>query len=72
MAKNDRTRPDGRSAEERATEARKKAEKQHGALDNPDIADEPSEIRNGLYFVGVVAFALGLNLVVLVVVSGGQ
>lgn len=70
MAENDGSRSP--SAERRVTEARKKAQKDHGALDNPDVPNEPSEIRNSVYFVGVMAGALILNLVVLVVVSGGR
>ncbi|NJD29283.1 MAG: hypothetical protein FIA92_13430 [Chloroflexi bacterium] len=71
MAEKDRQRR-SRSAERRATESRQRAEKDRAALDNPEIPDEPSEIRNGLYFVAVVVFGIVLNLVVLVVVSGGQ
>jgi hypothetical protein len=59
------------SAEERATHVRQKAEKDVGLLDNPDVDDEPSEIRHTFYFVGVILFGLVLNLVVMVIVSGG-
>ena len=62
----------GDSAEKRATRARQKAEHDVGLLDNPEVAGEPSEIRHLLYFVVIVAIGLGLNLVAMLVVSGGR
>jgi hypothetical protein len=47
MADNDGQRRNG-SAERRLTEARKHAETERAALDNAEVPDEPSEIRNGL------------------------
>jgi hypothetical protein len=67
-----RRRSAGESAEERATHARQKAEKDVGLLDNPDVEDEPSEIRHTAYFVGVMLGGLVLNLLVMVIVSSGQ
>ncbi len=61
-----------RSAERRATEARKRAEQDRAAMDNPEVEDEPSEIRHAVYFTAILVFALLLNLVVLIAVSGGQ
>jgi hypothetical protein len=67
-----RRRGESESAEERATHARQKAEKDVGLLDNPEIDDEPSEIRHTAYFVGVMLGGLVLNLLVMVIVSGGR
>ena len=59
------------TVEKKMTEARKHAEHDVGLLDNPAVADEPSEIRHLAYFGIVIAFALVLNLVLLLVVAGG-
>lgn len=67
-----RRRSRGSSAERRATEARQSAETDVGLLDNPDVADEPSEIRHALYFVGILGTGIVLNLVAMLIVSGGR
>jgi hypothetical protein len=60
------------SAERRATAARKAAESDHGLLDNPEVEDEPSEIRHTLYFGAVLGFALLVNVLVMLVAAGGR
>lgn len=59
-------------AERRTTRTRQRAERDHAAMDNPVIEDEPSDIRHAVYFIGILAFAFVLNLAVLILVSGGQ
>jgi hypothetical protein len=60
------------SVEKRATRARQKAEHDVGILDNPEVPGEPSEIRHLIYFAAVVAIGIGLNLLAMLVVSGGR
>lgn len=60
------------SAERRATEARRSAETDVGLLDNPEITDEPSEIRHAVYFLIVLGGATLLNLLVMMIVAGGR
>ena len=60
------------TAEQRATEARRSAESDVGLLDNPDVADEPSEIRHALYFAGVLGTGIFVNLLAMLIVSGGR
>jgi hypothetical protein len=62
----------GASAEQRATAARKSAESDHGLLDNPEVEDEPSEIRHTLYFGAVVGFGVLANILVMLVAAGGR
>jgi hypothetical protein len=62
----------GQSAEDRLTKGRVKAEHHVGALDDPNIPDEPGEIRHTLYFVAVMVLAVVLNLVAMLLVSGGR
>jgi hypothetical protein len=72
MADEKRSSRDRDGAEKRATRARQKAEHDVGILDNPEVPGEPSEIRHLLYFAAVIAIGLGLNLVAMLVVSGGR
>jgi hypothetical protein len=67
-----RSKAGGNKTEDKVTRGRQKAEEDVGLLDNPDIADQPSEIRHVLYFAGVLAFAVVLNLVAMILVAGGQ
>jgi hypothetical protein len=60
------------SLDKKMTEARKGAEADVGLLDSPDVANEPSETRHLAYFVGVVVFAIVLNLVAMIIAAGGQ
>lgn len=62
----------GETAEKKATESRRHAEHDVGLLDNPEVADEPSELRHFYYFAGVMVFAIVLNLLAMIAVSGGQ
>ncbi len=73
MAEKQRRRTkDGTSAERRATAARKAAELDLGLLDNPEVQDEPSEIRHAAYFGAVLGFALLVNVLVMLVAAGGR
>ena len=67
-----RAKSGGNTTEDKVTRGRQKAEEDVGLLDNPDIEDQPSEIRHFLYFAGVIVFAIGLNLVAMLVVAGGR
>ena len=62
----------GETAEKKATESRQHAEHDVGLLDNPEVADEPSELRHVYYFAGVMVLAVVLNLLAMIAVSGGQ
>ena len=62
----------GESADDKLTKARRRAEKDVGALDSPGLAEEPSELRHTAYFLGILGFALALNLVAMLMVSGGR
>ena len=66
------TSEDNRSKAEQKVNEQESAEQQAGALDNPMLPDKPSEIKHSLYFTGVIVGSFILNVVVLIIVSGGS
>ena len=60
--------------EQKRREAEKKSAEQNypSALDRPDQPDEPSAYRGYVYFGTILLGAFVLNMVVLILISGGR
>ena len=67
-----RPRQAGIEQKARETEKREREQKATSELDKPSQPDQPDHIRHAIYFFGVVVGAFVLNLVVLLILSGGR
>ena len=69
------SRPGSKSERDRKQQETDKVEREQGAaslLDDPAQPDQASPMRGWVYFATIVVLVLALNLIVMVVVSGGR